>query len=75
MSEWDEFRDVLHKIDKKVDILIYKDEEREEAINNVKGCLDTEKKRIDRVYTFGGVIGWIVVTAIPTTLAILGFKK
>jgi hypothetical protein len=65
MSEWDEVKDFLHKID----------EERQDAINNINTCMDTEKKRVDRIYTFGGVIGWIVVTAIPTTLAILGFKK
>jgi len=75
MSEWEEVKDFLHKIDKKVDILIYKDEERQTAISNINTCMDTEKKRVDRIYTFGGVIGWIVVTAIPTTLAILGFKK
>ena len=72
MNEWEE---VKHKIDKKVDILIYKDEERQDAIDGINKCMDTEKKRVDRIYTFGGVIGWIVVTAIPTTLAILGFKK
>ena len=75
MSEWDEVKDFLHKIDKKVDILIYKDEERQGSIDKINGCIDTEKKRVDRIYTFGGVIGWIVVTAIPTALAILGFKK
>jgi hypothetical protein len=75
MSEWEEVKDFLHKIDKKVDILIFTDETRKEAIENINKCMDTEKKRVDRIYTFGGVIGWIVVTAIPTTLAILGFKK